>query len=206
MIGIWDYTVIVTYISLAVSVFGITQALSGNIQGAILCLALSGILDMFDGKIARTKKDRTEEEQVFGIQIDSLCDLVCFGVFPAIICYTLGMNHKFDVGILILFVLFGLVRLAYFNVTEEKRQREKKGELRHEYQGLPITTIAIFLPIVYVFRGAFEQYFIIVLDVVVFVTACLYVLDIPIKKPNGKAIAVTAIAGGVLLFKLLHIV
>lgn len=83
MLGFYDYTVVLTYISLAVSVFGMTRALEGDFKVAILCLALSGLCDMFDGKIARTKKNRTEDEKKFGIQIDSLCDVGCFGVFPA---------------------------------------------------------------------------------------------------------------------------
>lgn len=92
MIGFYDYTVVLTYISLMCSVFGITQAIGGHYRTAIICLALSGLFDMFDGKIARTKKNRTDDEKLFGVQIDSLCDVVCFGVFPAVICYVLGVR------------------------------------------------------------------------------------------------------------------
>ena len=77
-LGIYDYTVILTYISLGISVFGITRALEGDFKVAIFCLALSGLCDMFDGKIARAMKNRTADEKKFGIQIDSLCDVVCF--------------------------------------------------------------------------------------------------------------------------------
>lgn len=56
MIGFYDYTVILTYISLLCSVFGITQAIDGRFRTAIVCLAISGLCDMLDGKIARTKK------------------------------------------------------------------------------------------------------------------------------------------------------
>lgn len=206
MIGIWDYTVVLTYISLGVSVFGMTQAVAGNPKIAVMCLALSGIFDMFDGKVARTKKNRTEEEQMFGIQIDSLCDLVCFGALPAVIGYTLGMKHFLDVAILIVFVLGGVIRLGYFNVTEEKRQKEADGEVRHYYQGLPITSIAIFLPAIFLVKGLCGKFFVPVLDASILVIALLYVLNIKIKKPNGKALAVAAIAGGVLLMKLLSIV
>ena len=83
-LGIYDYTVILTYISLGISVFGITRALEGDFKVAIFCLALSGLCDMFDGKIARTKKNRTDDEKNFGIQIDSLCDVVCFGILTKI--------------------------------------------------------------------------------------------------------------------------
>ena len=78
-------------------------SLNGHLDLAVLCLALSGLCDMFDGKIARTKKDRTEIEKRFGIQIDSLCDVVCFGVFPAMICYCLGVNTPAGVAALLLY-------------------------------------------------------------------------------------------------------
>mgnify|MGYP007032777772 FL=1 len=60
---------------------------------------------MFDGKIARTKKNRTEDEKQFGIQIDSLCDVVCFGVFPIVLCYELGMRRIYSMAILVLYGL-----------------------------------------------------------------------------------------------------
>ena len=90
MIGFYNYSVILTYIGLASAVFGITQVMDGRQALPFLCLLLSGICDLFDGKIARSMKNRTEHEKVFGIQIDSLCDLVCFGVFPAVIGYSYG--------------------------------------------------------------------------------------------------------------------
>lgn len=76
----YNYTVWMTYASLVSGGIGIYFSLSGHPLIAIICLLLSGFLDMFDGKIARTKKNRTEIEKQFGIQIDSLTDLVCFAV------------------------------------------------------------------------------------------------------------------------------
>lgn len=124
MIGFYDYTVILTYISFASSISGIFLATRGHFNWAIFCLAFSGLCDMFDGKIARTKKNRTEDEKRFGIQIDSLCDVVCFGVFPIVLCYELGMTHFYSIPILIFYGLAGVIRLGYFNVMEEKRQNE----------------------------------------------------------------------------------
>lgn len=60
MLGVYDYTVILTYISLWISIGGMMLSLNGHLDLAVLCLALSGLCDMFDGKIARTKNDRTE--------------------------------------------------------------------------------------------------------------------------------------------------
>lgn len=127
MIGFYDYTVILTYISFVSAVAGIFCASSRQLQWAIFFLAFSGFCDMFDGKIARTKKNRTEDEESFGIQIDSLCDIVCFGVLPIVICYKLGMDHIYGMAILALYGLAGLIRLGYFNVMEAKRQREEGG-------------------------------------------------------------------------------
>ena len=92
LIGVYDYTVILTYISLFISVIGMTQAMNGRFRTAVTCLALSGLCDMFDGKIARSKKNRTDDEKLYGVQIDSLCDVVCFGVFPALICFLIGVR------------------------------------------------------------------------------------------------------------------
>ena len=85
MLGVYDYTVILTYVSLMVSIGGMMLSVNGQIKYAVVCLAISGLCDMFDGKIARTKKNRTDDEKNFGIQIDSLCDVVCFGIFPVMI-------------------------------------------------------------------------------------------------------------------------
>ena len=123
MIGFYDYTVVLTYISLMCSVFGITQAIGGHYRTAIICLALSGLFDMFDGKIARTKKNRTDDEKLFGVQIDSLCDVVCFGVFPAVICYVLGVRGILGTIVLAYYCVCSVIRLGFFNVLETNRQR-----------------------------------------------------------------------------------
>ena len=118
MIGFYDYTVVLTYISFISAVAGIFCASSMQLRWASVFLAFSGFCDMFDGKVARTKKNRTEDEKNFGIQIDSLCDIVCFGALPIVICYKLGMNHIISMAILALYGLAGLIRLGYFNVME----------------------------------------------------------------------------------------
>ena len=68
MIGVYDYTVIATYAALIVSVQGIFASASGRPEVGLLCLMICGMIDTFDGKIARSKKDRTEEGKLFGIQ------------------------------------------------------------------------------------------------------------------------------------------
>ena len=177
MIGFYDYTVVVTYISLVSSILGMFCAIDGKLTLAVSCLAFSGLCDMFDGKIARTKKNRTDDEKNFGIQIDSLCDVVCFGIFPAMICYCLGVNTSAGIGALIFYSVASVIRLAYFNVSEAKRQNET-SENRQYYQGLPITSMAIILPFLYLMRRYCGLYFLIVIHIAVIIVGLLFILDI----------------------------
>lgn len=205
MIGFYDYTVILTYISFVSAVAGIFCASSMHLRWAIFFLALSGFCDMFDGKIARTKKNRTEDEKAFGIQIDSLCDMVCFGALPIVICYKLGMNRIYSMAILALYGLAGLIRLGYFNVMEAKRQAQVGGERKY-YQGLPITSMAIALPLLFVLSPVFPSpvVFVVALHVVVALVGFLFILDFKFRKLSVKealmVAVVVAVAVAVILF------
>lgn len=205
MIGFWDYTVILTYLSFASASAGIFCAASMKMSWAVFFLAVSGFCDMFDGKIARTKKNRTEEEKSFGIQIDSLCDMVCFGVLPMVICYKIGMNKIYGMVILTLYGLAGLIRLGYFNVMEEKRQMQTE-EARKYYQGLPITSMAIALPILFVFSPMFPNHeaMLTALHILVAVVGILFITNFKLRKPSAVEVifivAVVALAVGVIVF------
>ena len=84
MLGFYNYTVILTYLGMLSGFTGIVCASSDNLKGALICLVIAGVCDMFDGKIASTM-ERTRQDKRFGVQIDSLSDLICFGVLPALI-------------------------------------------------------------------------------------------------------------------------
>ena len=189
MIGFYDYTVILTYISFISAVAGIFSASTMQLRWAIFFLAFSGLCDMFDGKVARTKKNRTADEQAFGIQIDSLCDIVCFGVLPIVICYKLGMDRIWSMAILALYGLAGLIRLGYFNVMEAKRQAEEGGARKY-YQGLPITSMAIALPLLFVVSPLFPSHmaFVVSLHVVVALVGLLFILNFRLRKPSVKEV------------------
>ena len=183
-IGVYDYTVILTYMSLLSAVIGIIQAKDGNFTVAVICLIVSGVCDAFDGTIARSKKDRTEDEKAFGIQIDSLCDLVSFGVFPAFLCFGLGVSGTAGSVIVFFYCLCAVIRLAFFNVLEEKRQRVEDG-CNKEYRGLPVTSISIILPIMYILKfWLTDAAFVMGLHIVLIAVAILFVLDFSMKKPD----------------------
>jgi len=181
MIGVYDYTVIATYAALIISIQGIFASTSGRPEVGMLCLMLCGMIDTFDGRIARSKKDRTDEGKLFGIQIDSLNDLVCFGVLPAVIGYSLGMTSLLSKLVLSLFALAALIRLAYFNVLEEKRQQETTAD-RVSYLGLPVTSVSVIMPFFYLLAEYLSINVKIVLSVVLVAMGIAFVAPLRVRK------------------------
>ena len=185
MIGFYSYTVVLTYLGLASAAMGMILTFQGFAKYALFCLAFSGLCDMFDGKVARLKKDRTEDEKRFGIQIDSLCDVVCFGAFPMILCYSIGMRGPAGISILVFYLIAGVIRLAFFNVMEEKRQDET-DEARKYYQGLPITSITIILPLFCTLRPLLGHRFLSELHICILTVGLLFIINFPLRKPGWK--------------------
>lgn len=204
MIGFYDYTVILTFASAVSSVVGMGFVLDGHFFAAIVCLLISGLCDLFDGMIARTKKNRTEAEKKNGIQLDSLADIVCFGVFPALI----GMELAKDTGyfplmiaIASLYVLCGIIRLAYFNVTEDLRQQQTTGK-RKNYEGLPITSAALLVPALFCARPFLGETFPIAYMILLALVAFCFVLKFKIKK-LGMVGNIVLVCIGSLIFAVL---
>lgn len=144
MIGYYNKSVVATYLGLSTAVIGIAFAMTGQLQPALFCLMFCGFCDMIDGPIAR-RCVRGEDEKSFGIQIDSLCDLVCFGALPATICLAADEGRWYAVLVSAFFVLAAVIRLGYFNVQEMNRVRTDPGR-RKAYDGLPVTSAALFIP------------------------------------------------------------
>jgi CDP-diacylglycerol--serine O-phosphatidyltransferase len=182
LIGFYDYTVILTYLSLISGVVGMYFASQNKLTVAICCLLFSGFCDMFDGVVARSKKNRTADEKSFGIQLDSLCDVVCFGVFPAVILFFSGVDSIGGIAILVLYVLCALIRLAFFNVLETKRQQTEDGCAK-SYRGLPVTSAAIIFPLCHFVGMAVPgNVMAVVYYILPFITAVLFVADFRIPK------------------------
>lgn len=197
MVGFYNYTVILTYMGLCSSVCGMALAMNGNLKGALLALLISGLCDGLDGTVAKTMK-RTEEEKRFGIQIDSLCDVICFGVFPAFFLYALGVHSPLGMSVMAFYVLCGVIRLAYFNVTEETRQKTTEG-VRKEYLGVPISTAALTTPFAFVFRPLFGEAFPIAYAVWLLIVGFCFIAPLHVPKPHGKGL-IPVIGFGALLF------
>lgn len=185
-IGFYDYTVILTYISLVSAFVGMCFASRGSFTAAILCLMLSGTCDAFDGTVARSKKNRTEDEKANGIQLDSLCDVISFGVFPAFLSYCMGVDGILGSAILAAFCVCAVIRLAFFNVQETKRQQVEEGAGKF-YRGLPVTTISMILPPFYLLKSLLAaQVFVIALHILMAAVGFLFILDFRVKKFDMK--------------------
>ena len=207
-IGFYDYTVVLTYTGFLISIYGIMQVFHGRFWHAIICLMLAGVCDMFDGAVAATKKDRTAQGKRFGIQIDSLSDLVSFGVFPAFFVYELSGRGMIVGLICCVYALCALIRLAYYNVLEEERQDRMAANLKNMadmdveecvmeeekkvYLGLPVTVIAITLPALFFFFDDSILHHNAWLGGLLAVTAILFVTPIEIEKPKlmGKIVLI----------------
>jgi len=95
--------------------------------------------DAADGYIARLDKGR---QSLIGADLDSLADIVSFGVAPAVLGYTLGLRGLWDVVCLTWFVCCGISRLARFNVTSASLTNAATGKVRY-FEGTPIPTSVI---------------------------------------------------------------
>ena len=209
MIGYYDYTVVLTYLSMLSATTGIMLCLNdiGHPYLGMFFLMFCGLCDAFDGKVARTKKNRTEQMKQFGIQIDSLSDLVAFGVLPA--CIGIAMlrsSIEFSIFpdfkflhladkttiikiiltlVAIFYALAAMIRLAFFNVLEEERQKTEGGGVNKTYLGLPVTSATILLIHIFCKADLTILYF-----VFLAIVGFLFVSRIQIKKPTTKGVLI----------------
>ncbi|HNZ62783.1 MAG TPA: CDP-alcohol phosphatidyltransferase family protein, partial [Bacillota bacterium] len=106
----------VTFTAVVCGVLGMWLALCGRVDAGMICLMMAGVFDMFDGPIARGKKERVPDEKRFGIELDSLADVINFGFVPPVVLYAFGLSQWYFIPIFLLYLLAGITRLAYFNV------------------------------------------------------------------------------------------
>lgn len=218
LLGFYDYTVVLTYMSLISAGIGIFVSLYGEGHPflGIFFLMFCGLCDAFDGKVARTKKDRTDREIKFGIQIDSLSDLVAFGVLPACIGNAMirvspTINEvpraveegKFSLSltvllfcIMLLYMLAALIRLAYFNVEEEERQKNEEGGRKY-YCGVPVTSSALVFPTILLLQYILPLDITMVYFAFMMLLGFLFLSKVQIKKPGLRGILIMVGIGAV---------
>jgi CDP-diacylglycerol--serine O-phosphatidyltransferase len=103
---------------------------------ALFLLPLALLLDVLDGSVARLNKTRQSR---LGADLDSLSDVISFGVAPAVLGYALGLRGGWDMLCLTYFVVCGVSRLARFNVTSEELADRATGKVKY-FEGTPVPT------------------------------------------------------------------
>ncbi len=170
-LGFYNYTVYLTYLNASIGLSGMFFLVCGtfdsnSIKFASICILLSGICDMFDGKVSNFKKKRSIQEKKYGIQIDSLSDIISFGILPIFIGYGLfyninNINHNFlflFIFISICYILAVLTRLAYFNVLAGENYDDKKPkENLNVFLGVPVTLSSVIFPCLILFQNIMSK-------------------------------------------------
>ena len=118
------------------------------IAAAFAMLPLAFILDAADGFVARWR----QRSSPYGADLDSLADIVSFGVAPAVLAFTLGLRGMWDALVLVYFVCCGIGRLARFNVSISSLTDAGTGKVRY-FEGTPIpTSLAVVLVLFFAWR------------------------------------------------------
>lgn len=171
---------LVTLSGLFIGFGGVVFASEHRFSAAAGCLALTGIVDLLDGLVARKTK-RTEEQSEVGKQLDSLADLGMFGIYPALIAWYAGVSPVIGV----LFVMASALRLAYFNVTGSEVVKETGC-----YLGLPTTYAGMWFPILVALVGFIHPEGLSwALGIGMLAHVVLMHLRLPFLKPRGKGYA-----------------
>lgn len=167
---IWKLSNLLTFVGLIFSIIGLQMCFNQMHNIAIILLILSGICDTFDGYVANKFK-KTEKEKEYGIQLDSLVDIISSGIFPIVFCLSMGFNHIIDIIVYSFFAICGITRLVYFNINTKKDNKA--------FIGIPITVSTMLFPILYLLTKNEIIYIISML-----LLALLYISKIKINKPN----------------------
>lgn len=162
------------------AVLAIYFAIVGNFPAAMIGLVWAVFFDWSDGNIARRMKGRTDKQRLFGGQLDSLIDIVSFGVCPAVVLLSYGDFSPWFVPGAFIIVAAGVLRLSYFNVY---------GLVdKSVFQGLAIDNNGIFLVLLFAFDGFITaSVFTVLLYVLVLALATLNVATISTPKLSGGA-------------------
>lgn len=184
-IGYYNKSVILTYLGVIFGVMGIYFSFNNQILMAYLSLLISGICDMFDGKVARKCK-RNKKEKMFGIEIDSLADTVNFLLLPVIIYSCSNDNSWYYSIIYALYILCGITRLGYFNVDSYSSHIIKPVTY---YSGLPVTTVSFIFPAFYILSFIIDKSsYLLLANILMLIISFLFVYNFKLRKATGKTL------------------
>lgn len=180
-IGQYRFCDLITMCGTLSAITGIILSISGLEVAPFILLFLCSIFDSIDGLFARRRKN-TEFETTYGVELDSLSDMISFGVFPAVLAFntiTLDNCNFIACAILVIYVLCGLIRLAYFNTLNITKTNEKGY-----FRGVPITTIAFIYPLIYLLHLISYTVYSYATLIIFIILGILFISNIRVKKPD----------------------
>ncbi|MDO5981505.1 CDP-alcohol phosphatidyltransferase family protein [Flavivirga spongiicola] len=174
-----DLPNICSLLGLFCTVLAIYFAIKGNFPASIIGMLWAVLFDWYDGIIARKMKGRTKEQGVFGVQLDSMIDIVSFGLLPAILLLSYGNYNIWFIPGAFLIIAANAIRLSYFNIY---------GLIDGKtYMGLSVDNNAIILAFIFLFENLFQHAtFSILLYIIIIILSALNLSSIPIPKFTGK--------------------
>lgn len=199
IIGYYRLCDLLTMTGTFLAIVGMLLAIDDYCLYAVFCLIFAGICDAFDGKLASLHKS-DKMQKSYGIELDSLSDIVSFGVLPIVIVACSTECSFISYLVLAFYALCGLVRLAYYNVLAIN-----KKENNDHFIGVPITAVAIFFPIIWL-----ASYYIEALHfnftIFFLILGILYIVPIKIEKLNIQEKTVLSLIGIIFVITILLII
>ncbi len=194
ILGAWNAACLITLAGFVAAVAAIALAGAGRVEFALVGLMLAGLADLFDGMVAR-RLTRSAYEKEFGVQLDTVVDVVSFVVAPLVIALAAGLRSPPGLVALAAFALAGAVRLAHFNTLSAQGADQST-----HHRGLPVTYTALILPLLFLLRDAVAPPpFRVLLGVAFALVAVAFVTDVPVRKPRGAFYALFPALGVVLI-------
>lgn len=180
IVGIYNPPALVTMAGLVCGASACLLASFGLPAFAVVALIWAGIFDLFDGLVAR-RLHVSAREAAFGVQIDSIVDMVSFGVAPVMVAISLGMEGIGAIAGAVLYMCAAAQRLAYFNLLQAESQGPAKT-----YTGLPVTFSALIFGIGFTLAQLLnDETFSNFLAMLFVIISVLFVAPIKIRKPGG---------------------
>jgi len=174
-----DLPNVCSLLGLMSAVIGIYYAIQGNFKAAIIGVLWAVLFDWFDGIVARKMKGRTKVQGEFGVQLDSIIDIVSFGIFPAILLLSYGSYNIWFLPGAFIIIATSAIRLSYFNIYGLIDSKT--------YKGLALDNNVLILAFVFLFEGFFTiSIFSIIIYVLLMLLSILNLSSIPTPKFDGN--------------------
>lgn len=173
-IRMWN---LLTYVSAFTSLLAVIFATQGSASAAGLCIGLSSLMDVFDGKFANLFQRKALEKKM-GVEIDSLADSVAFGSTPVLCLVFLGADQLWALVAGGFYMVAALTRLSFYNVMAQERDAK-------DFVGVPTTVIGVLWTLLLLFPALFP-----LAGVFFLVYGILMIAPVRIKRPGTRGLLI----------------